>query len=86
MLFRSFSVYPNPFSQDFSLKFNRDMKGETVVMLTDLAGNVLHREVRLNPLDGQQVYINPAYNLNSGAYALRIINDNRVYTQTLMKQ
>jgi len=82
----NFSVYPNPFSNDFSVKFNRDLKGETTVMLTDLSGNVLHREVRMNPLNGQQVYINPVYNLHPGAYALRIINDNRVYTQTLMKQ
>lgn len=80
-----FSVYPNPFSDDFSVKFNRDLKGETTVMLTDLSGNVLHREVRMNPVDGQQVYINPVYNLHPGAYALRIINDNRVYNQTLMK-
>jgi hypothetical protein len=82
----NFSVYPNPFSNDFSVKFNRDLKGETTVMLTDLSGNVLHREVRMNPLNGQQAYINPVYNLHPGAYALRIINDNRVYTQTLMKQ
>jgi len=82
----NFSVFPNPFSNDFSVKFNRDLKGETTVMLTDLSGNVLHREVRMNPLNGQQVYINPVYNLHPGAYALRIINDNRVYTQTLMKQ
>jgi hypothetical protein len=82
----NFSVYPNPFSNDFSVKFNRDLKGETTVMLTDLSGNVLHREVRMNPINGQQVYINPVYNLHPGAYALRIINDNRVYTQTLMKQ
>ena len=82
----NFSVYPNPFSNDFSVKFNRDLKGETTVMLTDLSGNVLHREVRMNPLNGQQVYINPVYNLHPGAYALRIINDNRLYTQTLMKQ
>ena len=81
-----FSVYPNPFSEDFSVKFNKDLKGETTVMLTDLAGNVLHREVRLNPVDGQQVYINPIYDLHPGAYALRIINDNRVYNKTLMKQ
>ncbi len=81
-----FSVYPNPFSEDFSVKFNRDLKGETVLMLTDLSGNVLHREVRNNPLDGTQVYMNPIYNLHPGAYALRIVNDHRVYTQTLMKQ
>ena len=81
-----FSVFPNPFSEDFSVKFNRDLKGETILMLTDLSGNVLHREVRNNPLDGTQVYMNPIYNLHPGAYALRIINDHRVYTQTLMKQ
>ena len=61
-------------------------KGETIVMLTDLSGNVLHREIRQNPIEGQNVNLNPAYNLHPGAYALRIINDNRVYNQTLMKQ
>ena len=67
------------------MTFKREFKGETIVMLTDLSGNVLHREVRENPLQGQNVNLNPAYNLRPGAYALRIINDNRVYNQTLMK-
>lgn len=82
----NFAVYPNPFVDQVTVTFKREFKGETIVMLTDLSGNVLHREIRQNPIEGQNVNLNPAYNLHPGAYALRIINDNRVYTQTLMKQ
>lgn len=81
----NFNVYPNPFVDQVTVTFKREFKGETTVMLTDLSGNVLHREVRENPVQGQNVNLNPAYNLRPGAYALRIINDNRVYNQTLMK-
>jgi hypothetical protein len=82
----NFMVYPNPFVDQVTVTFKREFKGETIVMLTDLSGNVLHREVRQNPVKGQNVNLNPAYNLHPGAYALRIINDNRVYNQPLMKQ
>jgi hypothetical protein len=82
----TFAVYPNPFVDEVNVTFKREFKGQTIVMLTDLSGNVLHREVRMNPLEGQNVKLIPAYNLRPGAYALRILNDNRVYNQTLMKQ
>ena len=81
----TFSVYPNPFIDQVSITFKKDLKGETQVVLMDLAGNMLHREVRLNPVTGQKVNINPMYNLKPGAYALRILNDDRVFNQTIMK-
>ena len=81
----TFSVYPNPFVDQVSVTFKKDLKGQTQIILMDLAGNMLHREVRLNPVTGQKVNINPTYNLNPGAYALRILNDDRVFNQTIMK-
>jgi hypothetical protein len=81
----NFNVYPNPFHDEVTLTFKRGFKGETVIMLTDLSGNVLNRETRMNPLQGQDVDLIPTYNVLPGAYVLRIINDNRVYNQTLMK-
>lgn len=81
----NFNVYPNPFLDEVTVTFKRGFKGETVIMLTDLSGNVLNRETRMNPLQGQDVDLIPTYNVRPGAYVLRIINDNRVYNQTLMK-
>ena len=80
----NFNVYPNPFHDEVTVTFKRGFKGETVIMLTDLSGNVLNRETRMNPLQGQDVDLIPTYNVRPGAYVLRIINDNRVYNQTLM--
>jgi hypothetical protein len=34
---------------------------------------------------GQKVNINPMYELHAGAYSLRIMNNKRVYNQTIMK-
>jgi hypothetical protein len=82
----NFSVYPNPFVDKVNLKFNRKFKGKTIVMLTDLSGNILHSEVIMNAETGQNLELRPAYNLHPGAYALRIVNEKRVYNQTLMKQ
>ena len=42
----NFAVYPNPFVDQVTVTFEREFKGETIVMLTDLSGNVLHREIR----------------------------------------
>jgi len=81
----NFLVYPNPFVDNIKVTFKRKFKDETHVMLTDLSGNVLQRVSIREPLQGQMVELNPAYDLRPGAYALRIISENRVYNQTLMK-
>ena len=82
----TFSVFPNPFKDQLTVSFKEDFRGETIITLSDLSGNVLHREVGMNVMKGQSFLINPIYNLRPGAYALRILNNNRVYNQTLMKQ
>ena len=81
----TFNVYPNPFNDEIRLTFKKALKGETQVVLMDLSGNILHRQILTNPGIGQDLDIVPAYNLHPGAYALRVINDNRIYNQTVMK-
>lgn len=81
----TFSTYPNPFSNDFTVEFKKDLKGQTVVVLLDLTGNVIHRELRTNVRSGDQVNINPRYFLNPGAYAVRVINEQRTFNTTIMK-
>ena len=81
----TFAVYPNPFVDQLSVTFKKELKGETQIILMDLTGNMLHREVRFNPVMGQKVNISPMYDLHAGAYSLRIMNDKRVYNQTIMK-
>lgn len=81
----TFSTYPNPFSNDFTVEFKKDLKGQTIVVLLDLTGNVLHRELRNNLKSGDQVNINPRYFLNPGAYAVRVINEQRTFNTTIMK-
>jgi hypothetical protein len=81
----TFSTYPNPFSNDFTVEFEKDLKGQTVVVLLDLTGNVIHREVRTNVRSGDRVNINPRYFLNPGAYAVRVINEQRMFNTTIMK-
>ena len=81
----TFSTYPNPFSNEFTVEFEKDLKGQTIVVLLDLMGNVIHREVRTNVKSGDRVNINPRYFLNAGAYAVRVINEERVFNTTIMK-
>lgn len=81
----TFLTYPNPFTNNFTVEFAKDLKGETQVILMDLTGNIIHREVRSNAHAGDRVNINPRYFLNPGAYALRVINDQRVFNKTIMK-
>ncbi|MDE0978639.1 MAG: T9SS type A sorting domain-containing protein [Flavobacteriales bacterium] len=81
----TFSTYPNPFSNDFTVEFEKDLKGQTSVVLLDLTGNVLHREIRTNVRSGDRININPRYFLNPGAYAVRVINEQRMFNTTIMK-
>ncbi len=81
----TFSTYPNPFSNEFTVEFEKDLKGETSIVLLDLTGNVLHREIRTNVRSGDRININPRYFLNPGAYAVRVINEQRMFNTTIMK-
>ena len=81
----TFLTYPNPFTEDFTIEFTKELKGKTQIVLLDLTGNVMHREVHTNLREGDQVNINPRYSLNPGAYAVRIMNDNLVFNKTVMK-
>ena len=59
----NFNVFPNPFVDQVTVTFKREFKGETTVMLTDLSGNVLHREVRENPSAGPKCQPQPSLQL-----------------------
>jgi hypothetical protein len=81
----TFLTYPNPFTEDFTIEFTKELKGKTQVVLLDLTGNVMHRQIHTDLREGDQVNINPRYSLNPGAYAVRIMNNNLVFNKTVMK-
>lgn len=81
----SFIAFPNPFQGDLNIEFTKALKGETQIVLSDLSGNVISREVRSDVQWGERITIQPRYDLLPGVYAVRILNGTNVTNYTVLK-
>ena len=73
------AVYPNPFSENFSVTLSASQPAPVRYVITDLSGNVVH-ETR-----SDQPQVNLGDNLVRGIYLLRVISGESVTTQRLVK-
>lgn len=81
----AFIAFPNPFQNELNIEFTKAMKGQTQVILTDLSGNVISREVRTNVQWGDRITVSPRYELLPGVYAVRVLNGTNVTNYTVLK-
>lgn len=81
----SFIAFPNPFQGELNIEFTKALEGETQIVLSDLSGNVISREVRTNVQWGERVTVAPRYDLLPGVYAVRILNGTNVTNYTVLK-
>ena len=81
----SFIAFPNPFQGELNVEFTKALKGETQIVLSDLSGNVISREVRSDVQWGERITIQPRYDLLPGVYAVRILNGTNVTNYTVLK-
>jgi methionine-rich copper-binding protein CopC len=81
----SFVAFPNPFQGELNIEFTKALKGETQIVLSDLSGNMISREVRSNVQWGERVTLSPRYDLLPGVYAVRILNGTNVTNYTVLK-
>jgi hypothetical protein len=77
------SIFPNPATGEFSLRFNRETTGPVEVQMLNPDGQVVS-EYRLE--SGSRVYSLPAENLAPGLYFVKIEADKNVYLQKLIIQ
>jgi len=81
----AFIAFPNPFQNELNIEFTKAIEGETHIVLTDLNGNVISREVRSDVQWGERITIAPRYELLPGVYAVRILNGTNVTNYTVLK-
>lgn len=71
------SVGPNPFNDSFNAEFNASHAGKVEVQISDLKGQLVHRE-QIETSGGNTVYVfHQPRNLVSGIYFIRIIQDGK---------
>ena len=70
---RNISVYPNPFSNQFSLKLN---KGQNQVTLVDIFGKVVYRNSIDAQIDGQELLIDKV--LNGNLFVISVTDEHGI--------
>lgn len=68
-------VYPNPFTNDFTIKINEKYAEEFDVMIYDLAGQLIYSELNQR---GKEVIVN-GLSVGKGLYLLKIVDDQGAF-------
>jgi hypothetical protein len=79
----SASVYPNPFSNVFSVGFSQPINEELTVTLYNILGELLHKEFIKSPQNIMTFYFDY---LPSGTYVLQIQSKNHFFSKKIIKQ
>jgi len=79
------SVFPNPSSNNFTLKFNLTNAGVTTIQLYNVEGKIV-KEIAQNQLfsAGENQLSIPTNDLQNGEYFVRIINSNEILNAKLL--
>lgn len=78
----SFSVYPNPCTNNFNISFNEDIKGKINLSILDITGRIIKSQTIIK--DNQNTDFTVSIpELNSGIYLLKIENNGSVNTKKI---
>jgi hypothetical protein len=81
----SFGVYPNPFNNAFTLKFDAD-KSETISLeLTDMLGRIINARNWNVGIGSNRLDLNPGH-LTSGMYLIKLISPDGIAVKNIVKQ
>ncbi len=75
------TLFPNPFADQFQLRFDETIVGAVQLLVFDLNGRVIHTET-FNATQQHQVILN---SLSSGVYLVQIQADDRTYSGRIQK-
>jgi hypothetical protein len=76
------SVYPNPVSTTINLQLPYEVKGEVIIMLKDLQGRIIKQ---IMPHDNNALAIHCPSTMQPGIYIIQVFNNNRTFTNKIMK-
>ncbi|OFX48405.1 MAG: hypothetical protein A2046_05580 [Bacteroidetes bacterium GWA2_30_7] len=79
-------LFPNPFFRDLTVEFYSVDSQNVKFELYNLLGNkILFANYKLNIYSYNKIKLNPAQNIASGIYVLRIISDTKTYERLIVK-
>jgi hypothetical protein len=82
----SFTVLPNPFTDDLDILFGQTQTGKVQVRLLDITGRELVRQQGLQA-SGTRLHLNlSASSLSVGVYFLEVSSDNGIRVQKVLKK
>lgn len=82
----TFSVYPNPFAEDFTISFNLKKPDKVTVLVSDALGRILYQYSSSQPLDSGMHQLKPGLKLNaSGSYIIILQTDKSRYVKKLVR-
>ncbi|WP_191906997.1 T9SS type A sorting domain-containing protein [Adhaeribacter soli] len=80
-----FSAYPNPFTEELSLRFDAAFKaGTTTISIQNTLGQEVFSQ-RLNAIPNQETKLNLPH-LAKGLYVVQVTQHGKVYTSRLVKE
>ncbi|MCY4233709.1 MAG: T9SS type A sorting domain-containing protein [Bacteroidetes bacterium] len=80
-----FSNYPNPFNRTTTLSFTLDQNQQVSLVIYDALGREIDTPISGFTMAGKHTVVWEASHLPAGTYFSRLVTDNQVYTQTLVR-
>lgn len=79
------SVYPNPFTTDYTVSFNAINEGTATVQLFDLQGKMVNSQVKEVAQGFNAIVVNNVEDLHSGIYFMKVTMNGETQVMKLVK-
>lgn len=77
-------VFPNPFTSELNITFEKESISINRIELTDISGKVVYEKVVNN--NSIHLQLNEGNNITPGFYLLRVTTENNIYTEKVLKR
>ena len=80
----SFKVYPNPFKDALSVRFDRNTNHPTRLTLYDLGGNIIWEQIYAE--NQSEIKLDQFQGIKAGKYILKVFQNGKPLSQSLIKE
>ncbi|MCD4730721.1 MAG: S8 family serine peptidase [Bacteroidales bacterium] len=84
-LAKSMEVFPNPFTSELNISFERENISINRIELTDVSGKLVF-EKDIDQSNSIRLPLNESASVTPGFYLLRVITDNSIFTEKVLKR
>ena len=80
----SFNVYPNPFKDALSVRFDRNTNHPTRLTLYDVGGNIIWEQIYAE--NQSEIKLDQFQGIKAGKYILKVFQNGKLLSQSLIKE